>query len=326
MTEEYTFDVGRNRVFAELEGSIAAAGTLGIQVLDAGGNETLRDFFRMTTPAINAKKDKAVVFDIGGTTIRMLSNSRLITSMETTGEIVSATINEKGWIVVCNQERGTSLDIVTVYSEIGNAEYIVRMATGYVLSAQLSPDNRSLAILNMTEYGSRISYYNLNSETIDRAFDYPSEIILDIRFLISGEVLAISTQSLFIIGRNNESEKIYEFAGRQLGGYALNDNYVTLYLLDYSVGYSGQLITIGEDRNILGEVSFDREVISISTSDTYLSVLRSDKLIFFNTALEEIPGDEDPGLITGATIVLALNSGKALLAGDHFATIVSGDS
>jgi hypothetical protein len=41
--DEFYFDVGRNRVFADLGGSIVAAGTLGIQVFNEGGGETLRD-------------------------------------------------------------------------------------------------------------------------------------------------------------------------------------------------------------------------------------------------------------------------------------------
>ena len=38
--DEYDFDVGRERVVADLGGPLAAVGTLGLQVLDGNGNET----------------------------------------------------------------------------------------------------------------------------------------------------------------------------------------------------------------------------------------------------------------------------------------------
>ena len=321
LADEYFFDVGRNRVFADLDDSFAAAGTLGIQVLDAGGNETFRDSFRMNTPAIDVQNGRAVAYDISGNEVRVLSRTEIITSINTEGAIVSASINRNGWIAVCTQESGITRGVVTVYSNAGSEVYRVRMATGYVLSAAVSPDNRSVAILNLADDGSRITFYNLNSENVDRVYSLPGGLILDIRYLPSGDMLAISTDSLFIVDSSNRDTQLYEFDGKRLGNFAFDGNIAALHLLEYSVGHQGKLLTLDERGRILGELDTEREIISMSLSDGYLTVLRGDGLMFFDTALEELPVSDRSTSAAGAAKVLTLRGGNALAAGDHSAVI-----
>ena len=321
LADEYYFDVGRNRVFADLEDSFAAAGTLGIQVLDADGNETLRDSFRMTSPAMTAQNGRAAAFDIGGTAVRVFNKTEVITSINTGGAIVSVSINRNGWISVCTQESGVTRGTVSVYNNAGRDVYRVRMATGYVLSAVVSPDNRSVAILNLTDDGSRITFYNLSSENVDRVFNLPGCLILDIRYLADGDVLAISTDSLFIVDSNGKDTELYGFDSKRLGSYTLDGSIIALHLLEYSVGHNGKLLTLDEKGTLLGEIETEREIISMSSYDGYLTILRTDGLIVFNNALEALPISEKSVSASGAAKVLTLRNGNVLAAGDHSAVI-----
>ena len=322
MADEFIFDVGRDRVFAGLGDSLASAGTLGIQVLDMAGGETLRDPFRMSGPALDAKGGTAVAFDIGGTAVRVFDKTRIISSLETENTVVSASINKNGWLCVCTQGSGGYKSVATVYNNKGNEVYIASLSSGYILSAELSDDNKSLAVLNLTENGSRVTIYNgLSSETADCAFDLPGGLILDIRYLQDGKLAAITTQSLIAVDKNGEGEKLYDFSGKRLGAYAYGDDFYALYMLDYSVGYRGQLVTLGADGSIKGERPTDREIVSMSSCGGYLAVLRDDGAGFYNDKLEEQTSAGQPGATTGSSLILALEGGAALVAGDHSAIV-----
>jgi len=323
MADEYQFDVGRGRVFADLGGSLAAAGTLGIQVLDAGGRETLRDSFRMANPAISALNGRAIAFDIGGTSVRVFSDTEIVASIDAGGSIIASSINRNGWFNVCTQEGGGSRGKVTVYNDKGRNVYKVDLVSGYVLSAVLSPDNRSLAVLNLTDDGSRVTYYNLSNENTDRVLNIPGALLIDMRYLPGGDVLAVSTDSLILAGRNNVGRELYGFSGRRLGGYTYGSGFIALHLLDYGVGYRGRLVTLSESGALLGEIETDMEIISISAGDGFLAVLRSDKLVFYNEALEVLPPSGDFVTATGPAKVLALGGSMALVAGDHSAVVVA---
>ena len=320
--DEYHFDVGRDRIFTKLGRSLAAVGTLGIQVLDAGGEETLRDPFRMTNPAICEIGGRAIVFDIGGTTIRVISETDAIVPLEANGAIIAASINKNGWFCVCAQESGGFKGTVDVYNDKGSPVYKVRLESGYVLSAAVSPDNKSLAILNLADDGSRITVYNLSSETPERVFDMPGGLIIDIRYLAGDDLLVVSTDSLLLLDKNGVAVELYSYYGSLLSSYSIDGGFIALHLLEYGVGFSGWLVTLGVDGKILGELSTDREIISISADNGILAVLRSDGLALLDSGLGELLPLNTPGLAVGAAKALVLDSESVLAAGDHSALVI----
>jgi hypothetical protein len=197
------------------------------------------------------------------------------------------------------------------------------MWSGFVLSASLSPDNKTLAILNLTDVGSRISFYQGIDEDKDEAdylFSLPGELIIDMKYLSNTEVLAISTDSLLLIDGSGRSSELYAFPDKRLGGYVFNDEFAALHLYDYGIGYSGRIVTILFDGTVLGELGVVREILSISSGSNYLTVLRSDGLSFYDKELEESPITEEN--ISAANRVLALGNNAALATSDHSAIIV----
>ena len=322
MADAYSFDVGRDRVFADTGDFLAAAGTLGAQVLDMGGNEVLRYPFRMSHPAIYASNGQAIVFDIGGYAVRLFRGGRLVASVNKRGAVVSASVNRNGWFCVSTQEGGGYSGLATVYSSNGNAVYEVFKGTGYILSAILSPDNRTLAVLRLTSLGSRVTlYHGLDKEEADSAFYLPGGLIIDIHFLPGGNLLAIAKDSLILIDMNGHGTEIFSFSGGRLGKYAIDGDNITLHLLDYGIGHSGRLVRLSQDGALLAQVLTDREIISLSPRDGYLAVLRSDSLVFYDSELEELSASGEHESPVGSSVVLALGDGTALAAGDHSAVL-----
>ena len=323
---EYHFDVGRDRVFTSLGDSLAAAGTLGIQVLDAGGAETLKVPFRMSVPAIYAQGSQAIAFDIGGTALRVFDDASIITSVESNSAIIAASINKNGWFCVCVQEGGGYKGAVTVYNSKGSEVYRARLVSGYVLSAVLSPDNKSLAVLNLTDEGSRITFYSLNSETPERMFDLPGGLIIDIRYMPGNSLLVVSTDSLILLDKNGTDKELFNYSGGLLGKYTTGGGLIALHILDYGVGYSGRLVALGEDGKLLGEIDTDREIVSMSACGEFLAVLRSDGLFLYDPRLDSLPPSKGSGSTAGAAYVLALEGGAVLAAGDNSAVVMRVES
>ncbi|MCL2408492.1 MAG: DUF5711 family protein [Oscillospiraceae bacterium] len=322
---EINFNVGRNRVFADLGGSLAAAGTLGIQVLDADGNEALRESFRMESPAISAQDGRAIVYDIGGTEIRVFNGTEIVSAIEANGRIVSATINPNGWIAVATQVSGGYRGVVTVHNDRGRDVFRVFLVEeGYVLTAALSPDNGTLSVLTLRETGSMISRWEVG-RAADGAQSYtslPDELIIDISHLPNGNLLAVSTGSLIVINRNGSAREIFDFSGRRLGRYAMDSGVIILHLLDYGVGNSGRIITLRENGSVIAELEANREILSMSAAGGYLAVLWSDGLMFYDSRLNELPVPEESFSIAGANRVIAVN-GAALVAGDYAAVVLA---
>lgn len=321
--DNFFFETGRDRVFAELDGSIASVGSLGLQIMDESGKETLRDPFRMSFPAVNLSSGKVIAFDIGGTAIRVFDKSHVIVSLEATGSVVSASINKNGWFCVCTQEEGAFRSIITAYDNKGRNVYKVSLSSGYALSADLSADNKRLVVLNLTDDGSRITFYDLDKENVAGTFDLPGELILELRYR-NGKVLAVTQNALIAAEPDGSYAELYSYAGRRLGGYILGEDFITLHLLDYGVGYRGRLVTLGVSGRLLGERDTDREIISMSCAGMNLAVLQNDGLTLLSSELNEYTPLTDSASAAGATFALALKDGAglcALAASDHSAVI-----
>jgi len=324
---EFNFEVGRDRMFAHMEGSVAAAGTLGVQVLDAGGRETLRDSFRMTQPAIAGTGDRCIAFDIGGSAVRVFSATQVIAAIEKEGNVVSAAINQNGWFCVVTQDGGGLRGSVSVYNNSGAMVYRVNLGSGFILSAQLSPDNNSLAVLNLTDYSSRITFYHGidTDKDPDAIFDLYDGLIIDIRYLPNGDILAFSTDSLLTVDRSGRGETLYTFPDKRLGGYAQNDDFIALHLYDHGIGHRGRIVSLLSDGTILGEMSFDREIVSMSSDGKTLVILKSDSLAFFSEELEELPISDDNISAAGSSRVLAVSEDAALATSDNSAVVITID-
>ena len=326
VVDEFSFDVGSNRVFADLDGFVAAAGTFGVQVFDFGGAETLREPFRMSSPAIDSSAGRAIAFDIGGTAACVFTGTRVEALFTGGGAIISASINRNGWYCVCSQESGAYLSIVSVYDNRDRNVYKVSLASGYATSAVLSPDNKRLAVLNLTDRGSEIALYELSLDSRTGLFELPGNLILGISYLPEGKVLAVSRESIIVVDQVGTGTSLYDFSGKRLGGYEFCDGFIALYLLDYGVGHSGRLVTLNENGEILGELATEKEIVSISSGDGVLTILQNEGLSFFSANLEALSADGNPAQAAGASRVTALGRSAALAAGDHFAVVVRIDA
>ena len=324
--DELNFDVGRGRVFAYSGGAVAAAGTFGIQVLDADGEETLRYTFRMFTPAIASQSGLFLAFDIGGTAVKVFSANQIINAVETTGQIVSATLNQNGWFTVVTQEEGAFRGTIQVYNSNGSVVYRVDLGRGFPITAMLSENNHNLAILNLTNSGSTITFYNgidADKEEPDHQFNLANIVMFDIRFINNNEVLAISTESVLRISSTGNSTELFNFRGRRLGSFAHGDDFIALNLHDYGVGYSGQIVMIDtSDGSVIGDHRIHREVISMSSGYGSLAILQNDVIIFLCEGMEEyfIPEENAFAAISNGIIMLGEN--VALATGDNSAKLI----
>jgi len=324
---EFSFDVGKDRDFAFMEGHVAAVGSLGLQVFDSAGRETLRSQFRMNSPAILNNGTRSIAFDIGGTSVRVFDYAQILASIETDDLIVSASINPNGWFCVVTQERISGRSMITVYNSSGLDVYVVGMATGFALLAELSHDNSDLAILNLTSAGSRITLYQkiFDDEFKDEpdiVFDIKSGLIIYISYLPSGDILAISTNLLFLVDASGTGTVLYHFEGRQFGDFTYSDDFISLHLYDFALGHQGILVTLLLDGTVVKEKFVDRDIISMSSADETLMILKSDGVMFYNKELHEFPASIENPFASAAGQVIAVSEDAVLAASDNLAVVI----
>ena len=285
----FALDADRSEVIAVLDDGFCTAGKLGVTLLDKAGVELHRDTVPMKKAAVKSAGEYAVVYDIGGRTILVYDTSGMETRITASGEIVDASINEEGWFTVCAQEGGGFKGTCSVYNKEGEKVFYFDSSTGYLISAELTKNSKSVYIMTLTPEGSRILFYNLSSDEEQWSRSLPNEVVFEMKLTQKNGVLAISDKAVTALSHAGEQEKILDFEGRYVGGYSVGNNRtIAVMLLDYAVGTKGRLVTLADDGKILGTIDVDRRLKDILSAGRYIYVLWAGGFEIYDTKLTEV--------------------------------------
>lgn len=318
---EFSFNIGLKSVFAEMNGGLVVCSGSGVQVYDVSAKKMFSEAFEMSRPAICTNGAVSAVYDLGGKSLKMFDLYGVTKNLPTEEKIISASLNRNGWLALCVEKTGGFKGRVTVYDGNMKEKFYWDSAKGYVLSAVVSPDNKSLAVLTLTDEGSRIVFLSLDSGIEKGACARSEALALEIRYLSDDTVLTAAKEELYIVKPDGSADTIYNYAGKYLTGYSLDgDGFAVLALNDYMVGDQGQIVTVDHKGKVLATIETDSKILSISAKDDYLAVLFSDSLVIYDRTMKEYARFEDTA---GAEQTIMRTDGKAFLITSHSAAVCS---
>jgi hypothetical protein len=308
--EEFFHNADTSAAFAGVDRSLAVASGAGLQLYDRGGELLIDEKLSFKSPAINTGGDCAVAYDIKGGEVLVFDGGGVLGRIECDTEIISATVNENGFVAVSAQEPGYK-GAVTVYDSNFDDVYKWYSGEGYLLRAAVSPDNSEMAALTLREGGSNIVFYGLKSEA-ERASYFTDGIVIEIGYLQNGRIYALAENSLLIISNKGDLIEYYEFPDKYLRHFAVNEKngYIVLAIYENSVSQHGQIVCIGKSGGVLGSADVDDRVLSLSAEGNYIAALYKEKIAVYDKGLKIVNTFENN---SNASKVI-MEKDKALLA------------
>ena len=314
----FYFDSGRQRVCADIGGGFAVASTTGLRVFDRAGTEILDETILFTSPAIVSGGGYGAVYDLGGTSLQVFDATGLLWELTAENDIVSCSISSTGLVSLITGESGYKTSL-TVYDTTGEAVYKWFSGDGYAIASGISPNGRSMCAAALCDSGSRVVFYDLDSEVEKSSCVLPGQVALDLRQTEPYRALVLTTGGVWRVSEG-EAELVYDFEGRYLSNYAMAPDGLTIVsLLDYSVGSSGRLVSLSASGGVMGEAETKKAVASLSAGGGMYAVLWSDGLTVFDRKLQESYSANVP---TGVDTVIMREGGAVLAVAASYATLV----
>ena len=318
-TESFYYSAGKDAVFADMSGGLAIASGSGLQVFDKNGVQTVSELFMMDAPAVASANGHGVAYDVGGTELRLFDGSHVILKLTAEYPIISAEIGADGRLAVCTEDGGYK-GRVTVYSPDGAETFRWYSGEGYVISAALPESGNNLAVLTVTEAGSRIVRLHTDDAEYIDSVELPGEIVIDTAFTRRNALTAVSETAVYLIKEGAEPVKT-DFGGRYLAAYSLGEEFTSAVLLDYRSGRSGQL-TVFDDRGAEAASCAVRDVIAFSGAGRYAAVLTDYGLTVYDSTLERVG---EYGGISGFYDVIMRADGTVAAAAENYAENFAGN-
>ncbi|MDR2502424.1 MAG: DUF5711 family protein [Oscillospiraceae bacterium] len=218
---EFALPGGYDEAFAPLESGFVSAGSMGIATHDSFGNEKTRELISLRAPAARADGSVALVYSVGGKQLFCVEKSGVTARLETSGEIVSASIGG-GVIAVAQLQSGDHRGVIRCYRRSGGElALIYEWYSGgyYTLAADVSDDGKNLAVLEMGADGGRIVLLRLDSTEPIGEVRTDGEMVLELDYIRDGTLIYRTRAAVYALGRDMSRREIYALGGDTLRAF-----------------------------------------------------------------------------------------------------------
>lgn len=314
--ERFSFSSGSNNAFAPLDGGLLVCSNNTLQLLSRSGESVLSAEVSMKQPVISTAGDYAVVYDVGGSDLYVFHSAEQVFTYSTTGSyaLLSARVNESGALVVVEQSSGYKAT-VTVYSNDYQPRIAINESTNFISDAVLSPDSRSVAVVEIYQdesaLGSDLVIYQVSDASVASTTQLGEDLVLDLRWQ-DGRIWLEREYGVTVANSNGELLGDWSNASKYLERYSLDgDGYAVELMSKYKSGSLGELWVIDSDGQQKVSRSISEEVLSVSAAGRYIAVLTTGSLVVYNSDLQEYASTVN----STARQVIMRSDGSAMMVG-----------
>ena len=317
----YRYNSDQSGHFASLDGSLVSVSMHQLTVLDEKNRTLYDEAVKFQMPSLQSRGGRAVAYDVGGTEVYVLSDKGLVYKLDCAGEVLNASLNQKGWLTVVCGESGCKA-AVRVYDAEGEAVFAFRSSDRFVMTAALSADSRTLAAVTMGQengvFASYVVFYRVNSDKEAGRCTLRGSVVYDLTAAGSG-FCAVTEEQLCFLSGDGVMTAAYDYGGDYLRRVSVSDDgYAAVLLGRYRTGTQHRIVTVNGEGKELAALEIDAEVASLSAAGRYVAVLTGEELVIYDKQLKPCAQLQE---VSQAREVLMRSDGSAVLAGSMAASL-----
>lgn len=291
-TEEFDVSAEGSSAVASLGDSLVVCTGHNLRLYSRSGETVTDQAVSMNNPILHTEGSCGVAYDVGGESLYVLRGSEVVFSHQSDAgcKILSARVNALGGLVVVEQTSGHKAT-VTVYDEKYRPQIGVNESTNFVSDAVLSPDGRTVAVLELyqdeSDFGTDLVFYNAKDAVKQTVTHLGSDIVIDLRW--KGERIWAQRESgITVLDKDGNIQNSWSRSNKYLSRYCLDGTgYAVEFLSKYRSGGAGELRIIGTDGEQSVSRSVNEEVLAVSAAGHYVAVLSTSTLMIFKDDLQE---------------------------------------
>lgn len=188
----------------------------GIRAVDEKGQNAWSVVYAMTSPQVLVKDGFIMVADVNGTQINVYEKDKLLWNVKTEKEILTAKINDKGYVAVAADELGYK-GVVEVFDNHGKEMFRWHSGEGYIGDIDIAHDGTLAVAQLMTDREAvytRIMFVDPKGRKEARCIGEIEGMTMRICFNENDDMIAIADCGLFCFDDDGEWRYSNDFDGR----------------------------------------------------------------------------------------------------------------
>ncbi len=247
-----------------------------LNIYSPTGKEIFTYSHAMQTPVISTSKNRAVIYELNGTTLKVANGHNILFQQEMTNNIIHADISNSNQISVTTRSSSYNGE-VSVFNYNMKQRFVWYCATGYPIYSCLSNSGDRLAVNTVqTDAGTlKCDIYVIDASKGKELFSINcSEYPVKIEFLNDDKILVAYTNkiSIYSISKNDE---IYSYDFVEAGIQALHTggSYITVAYGGASNNQSSKISVLSQDLKEKFVIEAPEKIKSISVSQSRIFAL-----------------------------------------------------
>ena len=324
--ESFRYIGGVGGSFTQLGDDLLVCSESGVRLYSPGGTAYVDQPCVLDHPFVSTGGTAAVVYDGGGSDLFVYRDREQVFSYtaEKGHSILYASLNTQGQLVLVTQASGLKGE-VTIYDSSYTPLYGLKISSRFVTGAELSPDGRTLALVTSGQtggiYDSQISFYSFprsaEETEADSVCSLGNNTILRTHWS-DGLLRVLGENALAFVSPDGTLAGSYSYGRRVLKGFSLEGDTCALLLGKYRAGSSADLVMVNAEGKELAALNMEEQVLSMSSTGRYLSVLTADGLTVYTGKLDVYHFSD---ALQGARRVLQRQDGSVTLISSETARL-----
>ena len=283
----FTHAGGDSISFAYLKGGILQCSAAGAHYYSFSGDQYAEEVTPLSQPVLSASSSAGVVYDAGGESLFLFQDGQEAFSLDVDGTLLSARVNDSGWLAVTAQQSGYK-GSVTVYNSTFDKTVIqINLSSTFIMDAVLSPDCKTVAILTLGQsggsYESQVRFYPVDQKDPSAVVSLGNLVPLDLDYE-NGALWVLGEDEVVIVSPNGKETATYSLGGNYLKGCDLGgDGFAVLLLGRYRAGSANQIVTVDSNGEEIATQSLTSSVLSFDAAGRYFSLLTGDTLTIYTS-------------------------------------------
>lgn len=269
---------------ALFEAGIAYADNDSLFLARPGSVTTMKHTLGYSSPVVETSDDYVLVYDRGGMQAVLTNSATAVAELSLDSAIITGSMGQDGRFVLVTDEQGYRT-AVAVYDTSGKEVFKYQSSEYYIVSADLSPDGKTLAALAFRQDGvtlnSHVLFYDVSSGSLDA--DMTLEDTLGMALCYSGNTAAVlCDDGLYMIDRGGEAQHTLTVASSDLISLTAHDNTLAIATRSYS-GARSDLYTI-RGGTLSGPYALSEEPSALAVSAAGTAVLSASGVTVYDTS------------------------------------------
>ncbi len=280
-----------------------------ITTYDASGATIQSVYAPYGTPTVETSSTRALVYDMGGYSLMVISRRNEIFEKKLDDQILFAEIGEKGNIaVVTSTDKYVSY--LTIYDKSGTE--IFHWADGnYIMAVTLNDSGTGCAVASLYASGgilkTLVYVLNFSSTEVQAKSSAIETMTIGIEFTDDEEIWLVGSDSLYLLASDCSVSYIFDYTYDISGFSAEDDVCAIIFVIPGSDDYLVSIFEAGLDET--AKIAYNEEVKYVLVDDGEVYVNTASKLDKLNTS-GEVESETD---LSSEFSSFVIYSGNAIL-------------